>query len=81
MTQKVATRQSQLDAGPGMVDTNVEDLVLAADASTAARTAVSAEERRARVDGSAEQQQRVEDAQRDLIAAEAFEGALDDGQL
>lgn len=81
MTQKVATRQAQLDAGPGMVDTSADDLGLATDASMAARSAVTAEERRARVDGSAEQQQRVEDAQRDLIAAEAFEGALDDGQL
>lgn len=81
MTQQVATRQAQLDTGPGMIDTSTEDLVRAADASTAAQAAVSAEERRARVDGSAGQQQRIEDAQRDLIAAEAFEGALEDGQL
>lgn len=80
-TQTTQGASLPTNALPGLVDTQPAELARAAEASWRARQAVLAEERRARVDTSAAQQQRIEDARRDQIAAEAFEEALDDGHL
>lgn len=79
--QNPTAGQGPRGAAPGIVDTPSADLGRAVGASTDARRAVTDEERRARVDSSVEQQRRVENARRDLDAAEAFEESLDDGQL
>lgn len=68
-------------AAPGIVDIHPAELARAMETSSRSRQSLIAEQRRARIDRSVEQQRRVDDAERDLIAAEAFEESLDDGEL